>query len=41
MLCTSAHKKSLVQENLHEAKVCVRRLINAGNNSETIHTNNL
>ena len=41
MLRTRAHKKSLVQENPHEAKVCYSVTYDAGNNSETLHTNNV
>lgn len=41
MLRTRAHKKSLVQENPHEAKVCYSVTYNAGDNSETLHTNNV
>jgi hypothetical protein len=40
MLRTPAHKKSLVQENPHEAEVCYSVTYDAGNNSETVHTNN-
>ena len=40
MLRTRAHKKSLVQENPHEAKVCYSVTYDAGDNSETWHTNN-
>jgi hypothetical protein len=34
-------QKNLVQENPHEAKVCYSATYDAGNNSETAHTDNV
>lgn len=40
MLKTFAHKKTSCEVNPHEAKVCISATYNAGNDSETVHTNN-